>query len=172
MRDEPGAKGGGYKGGVGGFFGHGEGFLLLERRFDILEEGNGEGIAFVEVGQVGVEAGEGVLVGEEAGVVEFPSEDLKSGTALAYPLATKKSALRGTVEAVLIRALTVRDKYDGLRLGFVLRLSDVGLKPSNLVDPSSGLAFVDGPAEAARRHADVIGHFEKSENPIQEYFCQ
>lgn len=40
-----------------------------------MEEGEREGVAFVEVGGVGVETGAGVEVGEEADVGEFPAED-------------------------------------------------------------------------------------------------
>ena len=76
--DEPGAQGCRDGGGVGGFFRDGKLLLFCERGLHVLQEGDGQGIAFVEIREVGVEAREGVLVGEEAGVVEFPAEDFGS----------------------------------------------------------------------------------------------
>lgn len=75
VRGQPGAKGGGDDSRVFGFVGHAEGLLRLEGGFDVLEEGDGEAVAVVEVGEVAVEACFGVLVDEEAGVDEFPAED-------------------------------------------------------------------------------------------------
>lgn len=49
--------------------------MLFERGCDVLEEGHGEGVALEHVGQVGVEAGASVGVGEEADVGKFPAED-------------------------------------------------------------------------------------------------
>lgn len=75
VRGQPGAEGGGDDGGVFGLVAHAEGLLRFEGGFDVLEEGDGEAVAVVEVGEVAVEAGFGVFVGEEAGVCEFPAED-------------------------------------------------------------------------------------------------
>lgn len=47
----------------------------LEGRLDVLEEGDGEAVALVDVGEVAIESCFGVLIGEEAGVGEFPTED-------------------------------------------------------------------------------------------------
>lgn len=75
VRYEPGAQCCGYDGGVGCFFGDCEFCLFFEGGLDVLQEGDGEGVAVVEIGEVDVEAGCGVGVGEEAGVGEFPAED-------------------------------------------------------------------------------------------------
>lgn len=48
----------------------------LERRLSVLQELNGQGVAVEEVGDVDEEAGCGVLIGEEAGVVELVAEDV------------------------------------------------------------------------------------------------
>ena len=73
--EQPGAEGGGDDGGVFGLFGKGEAFLGAEGGFDVLEEGERERVAGLDVGDVGVEAGFCVLVGEEADVFEFVAED-------------------------------------------------------------------------------------------------
>jgi len=73
--DEPGAKGCRDEGGVLGFVGHGQLLLGLEIGLDVVEKGNGQGVAFVDVGEVAVEACFGVFVCEESGVGEFPAED-------------------------------------------------------------------------------------------------
>jgi len=49
--------------------------LSLEGRLDVLEEGDWEAVALVEVGEVAVEACFGVFVGEKAGVGKFPAKD-------------------------------------------------------------------------------------------------
>ena len=49
--------------------------MLVEGRLDVLEEIDGEGVSFMEVGEVAVEAVLGVLVGEQAGVLELPTEE-------------------------------------------------------------------------------------------------
>lgn len=80
MFREPGTQRGGHDGGVLGLVDHAERLLLLERGLDVVEEGNGQGVALVEVGHVGVEARFGVLVGQEADVGEFIPEDWEIGT--------------------------------------------------------------------------------------------
>ena len=47
----------------------------MEGRLDVLEEIDGEGVPFVEVREVTVEAMLGILVGEQSGVLEFPTEE-------------------------------------------------------------------------------------------------
>lgn len=46
----------------------------LERGLDALNEVERDGVAGLDVGDIGVEAGAGVFVGEEAYVREFPAE--------------------------------------------------------------------------------------------------
>lgn len=63
--------------------------LLLahgERRLDGLQELDGEGVALVHVWDVGVEAGLGVVVGEEADVLEFVAEDWEGVRGALQPL--------------------------------------------------------------------------------------
>lgn len=50
--------------------------MVLQRGLDVLEEGDGKAVALVDVWDVAVEAGFGVVVGEEADVGEFPAEDV------------------------------------------------------------------------------------------------
>lgn len=47
----------------------------LERWFDVLEEGDGQAVALVDVREVAIEACFGVFVGEKASVGEFPTKD-------------------------------------------------------------------------------------------------
>lgn len=61
--DEPGAEGGADFGGRGGFFGDGLLFAIRKRGFDGLEEGRVEGVAGVDVWDVGRKARGGVFVG-------------------------------------------------------------------------------------------------------------
>ena len=75
MADEPGAECSRYGSGIGGFFRDGKLFSFLEWGFDVLKKRDWERVALMEIWNVGVEAGEGVLVGKEAGVGEFPAED-------------------------------------------------------------------------------------------------
>ncbi len=75
MFDQPRAKGGWDQGGIGGFFGDRELFLLLKRRLNVFKERNWERVAFMKVRKIGVKACEGVLVGKEARVGEFPAKD-------------------------------------------------------------------------------------------------
>lgn len=79
VAEQPGAEGYGDGGRVGGFFGEGERGAGGEWGFDGCEEGDGEGVAGVDVRDVDVEAGEGVAVREEAGVGEGPAEDFERG---------------------------------------------------------------------------------------------
>ena len=58
-----------------GFVSKGQGFAVFEIGLDVVEEGERDGVAFVEVGDVSVEASFGILVGEEADVDELPPED-------------------------------------------------------------------------------------------------
>lgn len=89
MLDKPGSKSRGNNGGIRGFLGYGEGFSFLEGRLDVLEEGDGERVALVEVRDICVKAGERVLVGEETDVVEFPAEDLRGGGVNLWTLVVK-----------------------------------------------------------------------------------
>ena len=59
--------------------GDAEGFLGLEVRLDVVEEGQGKGIALVEVREVDIETCFGVFVREQARVVKFPAEDCTLG---------------------------------------------------------------------------------------------
>lgn len=43
-----------------------------------MQEREREGVAFVKVGNVGIEACEGVLVGEEANIWKFPPKDCET----------------------------------------------------------------------------------------------
>ena len=79
MLHKPWAKGSGHNGRVLGFIGNAEGLLCLEVRLHVVEEGDGEGVAFVDVGDVAVESGFRVFVGQEADVGEFPAEDWRTG---------------------------------------------------------------------------------------------
>src|SRR4051812_35894975 len=53
-------------------------FLLfdLQRRFNALHEFNRQGIALMDIRNIAVKAGFGIIVGQEADVVEFPAEDV------------------------------------------------------------------------------------------------
>ncbi len=73
--EQPWRKRGADDGGVLSRVDHAGGFFVLERRLDVLEERDGERVALVDVGNVDVVAGFGVVVREEAGVFEFPTED-------------------------------------------------------------------------------------------------
>lgn len=55
-----------------------ETFLLLDLqgRLDALQELNGKGVALVNIRDVAVEAGFGVVVGQQAHVLELPAEDI------------------------------------------------------------------------------------------------
>lgn len=55
-----------------------------------MEEGGREGVPRVEVGDVGVEAGEGVAVREEAGVGEGPAEDFGSLGVVSWVVKTEE----------------------------------------------------------------------------------
>lgn len=77
--DEPRTQRGGHDGGVLGLVDHAERLLLLERGLDVVEEGDGQGVALVEIGHVGVKARFGVLVGQQADVGERVAEDLEIG---------------------------------------------------------------------------------------------
>lgn len=48
----------------------------LQRRLDALQELNRQGVALVDVWDVAVEAGFGIVVGEQSDVLELPSEDV------------------------------------------------------------------------------------------------
>ena len=74
MLNKPGAQRCGDDGGILGFVDKGGILAVFEGRFDILEEGEWERIALVDVGDVAVESGFGVVVGEEADVLEFPAK--------------------------------------------------------------------------------------------------
>ena len=63
VSDKPGPEGGGGDGGVLGLARHAKFLLVFEWGFDILEKGDGEGVAFVEIGEVHVEAGFSIVVG-------------------------------------------------------------------------------------------------------------
>ena len=76
---EPRPQGGRHDGGILGLVDQAERFLRLERGLDVVEEGQGQGVALVEVRHVGVEARFGVLVGEEADVGELVAEDWEDG---------------------------------------------------------------------------------------------
>ena len=76
---EPGAERRGDGGRVLGFVDQAGGLLVLEGRLDVLQEGDGQGVSLVHVRDVGVEAGGGVVVGEEADVGEFVAEDCRGG---------------------------------------------------------------------------------------------
>ena len=72
---EPRTQCGGDDGGVLGFVDETVLFLVFEGWFDVLEEGHRERIALVDVWDVDVEAGFGVVVGQETSVLEFPTKD-------------------------------------------------------------------------------------------------
>lgn len=103
----------------------------FEGRFDVVEEGDGEGVALVEVGDVAVEAGLSVFVGEEADVGEFPAEDCGGISVERWIL------WEGGGDC------TVADEDDGLLCGAILGLRDVGLQAADFVCSANGLAFVD-----------------------------
>jgi hypothetical protein len=50
-------------------------FAVFERWFDVLEEGDRERIALVHVRSIAVKPGFCIVVGKEADVLEFPTED-------------------------------------------------------------------------------------------------
>ena len=79
MLDEPRAQGRRDDGGIFGLVSNAEGFLGLEIGLDVLEEGDGERVALVDIGHVAVEAAFGVFIGEEADVGKFPAEDCEAG---------------------------------------------------------------------------------------------
>lgn len=75
MFGKPRAKGRGYDGCVLGLVHQASLLSVLQGRLDVLEEGQGKGVAFVDIWNIAVEAGLGVIVSEEADVLEFPAED-------------------------------------------------------------------------------------------------
>ena len=75
MLDEPGAQSGGDDGRILGLVRHTQRFLRFKVGFDIIEEGDGQRVALVQVRDVAVEAAFGsVFVGEKADVGEFPAK--------------------------------------------------------------------------------------------------
>ena len=56
MLDEPRAQSGGRDGSIFRPVGHGHGVPFFEGRFDVLEEGDGKGVPFVEIRDVDVKA--------------------------------------------------------------------------------------------------------------------
>ena len=79
MLDKPRAQRCGDDGGILGFVDEGGVLAVFEGWFDILEEGEWERVALVDVGDVAVESGFGVVIGEEADVLEFPAKDCPPG---------------------------------------------------------------------------------------------
>ena len=75
MRNQPRTQGGRHNGGVLRLVEYAERLLRLERGLDVVEKGNGQRVALVEVRHVGVETRFGVFVGEEADVGKFVAED-------------------------------------------------------------------------------------------------
>ena len=73
--EEPGAESCSGRRRGGCLLGQGAGFAFGELGLDGVEEGWVEGVALVDVWDVGCEAGGGVLVGEETGVCKFPAKD-------------------------------------------------------------------------------------------------
>ena len=112
----------------------------------------------MEVGDIGVEAGEGVLVGEEAGVGEGPAEywwlisrgELVWGVSWGggdfdhYDSHLGGFGMHWIKESWYNeRSLTVADEDDGFRLRPAFGFSDVGIQTTNVVDSTRGFAFVD-----------------------------
>jgi hypothetical protein len=117
--------------------------LLCERarvalgllRLDGLEEINVERVTLVDIGNVGSEAVGGILVCEQAGVLELPSEDL-------FTLVSE-SMSRG-------KRRTVDEEDDSLGLVGFLGLGNVGLETSDGLDVTLWCAFLDLASQAAR----------------------
>ena len=75
MFGKPWTQSGRYNGGILGLVNQAELLLRLEIGLDIIQKGNWQGVALMEVGHIGVEAGFGIFVGKEADVGEFVAED-------------------------------------------------------------------------------------------------
>jgi hypothetical protein len=52
-------------------------FAVLEGWFDVLEEGDRQRVALVDVGNKAVESSFGIVVGKETDIFKFPAEDCK-----------------------------------------------------------------------------------------------
>lgn len=75
MLDEPGAQSSWDDGRILGLVRQTQRFLRFEVGFDIVEEGDGQRVAFVQVRDVAVKTAFGsVFVGEKADVGEFPAK--------------------------------------------------------------------------------------------------
>lgn len=132
--------------------------MFLERGLYILQERNGEGVAFVEVGDVGVEACEGVLVREQAGVGEFPAKDW-GGVSEVLAGGRHCGDAGEEFQRYWGRKITIGDEHDSFCLGAAFWFGDVGLQAADCVDSTGGLSSVESPAEAAGAHADLFRHF-------------
>jgi hypothetical protein len=106
-------------------------------RLDSLEEFNVERVTLVDVGNVGSEAVGGVLVSQQASVLEFPSEDLLM---LVSSLGSE----------IVGHGLTVDEEDDSLGLVGFLGRSYVGLEAGNGLDMTLWCAFLDLASQAAR----------------------
>lgn len=73
--DQPRAKRCGNNGGVLGFVNDAGVLAVLERWLDVVQEGEGQRVAFVNIWNVAVEAGFGIVVGEKADIFELPAKD-------------------------------------------------------------------------------------------------
>jgi hypothetical protein len=105
-------------------------------RLDGLQEFNVQRVALVDVGNVGSEAVGGILVGEQASVLELPSED----------------CLKLVFEGSQFRTcrLAVNKEDDSLGLVAFLGLGDVGLETGDGLDMTLWCAFLDLASQAAR----------------------
>ncbi len=73
--EKPGAEGSANFCRFDAFFDHGKLLADFKGWFDVIEEGGVDGVAIQDVGEVDIEAGLGVVVGQETGVGKVEAED-------------------------------------------------------------------------------------------------
>jgi len=73
--EKPGAKGSTDFGRFDALFDHGKLLADFEGWFDVVEEGGVDGVAIQDVGEVDIEAGLGVVIGQETGIGKVEAED-------------------------------------------------------------------------------------------------
>ena len=146
MLCEPRPQGSRNESGILGFIGNAQCLLVLQVRLDVVKEGDGQGVALVHIGDVGVEAGFGVFIREETGIGELPAEDSRRELA---ELRQKGGTGLGTID----------EENDGLGFGVVLGGSDVALKPADRLDAACRFALVHHATETTRAHSNLLRHF-------------
>lgn len=122
----------------------------FERGLQVLHVVQRDTVAEYDVGNIGVEAGAGVFVGEKAYIREFPAEycGVEDETICKW----WGRGLWGS------RRLTVSEENDGLGLGMALGLRNVGLETADGFDAAGWTAGVDYTAETAGPHSNVFRH--------------